>query len=147
MSPYLHKPAIIILTSFATELATTSVTDVRYVRTDTLPRLIYKHNSTGSCEAERVEQTVQRCRVQSSILVVCQHGRRAAHIDVGGRWLGRLYAGPGTCSCSGHVAGVPRGRRPPLRRPFSYTYNGFRLWWRSRGVRGTEIKTAVQYSN
>ena len=28
--------------SFATELATPSVTDVCYVRTDTLPRLIYK---------------------------------------------------------------------------------------------------------
>jgi len=38
-SPYLHKPAIIIMTSFATELATPSVTDER---TDTLPRLIYE---------------------------------------------------------------------------------------------------------
>jgi len=28
------------MTSFATELATPSVTDVRYVRTDTLPRLV-----------------------------------------------------------------------------------------------------------
>jgi len=34
---------ILIMTSFATELATPSVTDVRtYVRTDTLPRLICK---------------------------------------------------------------------------------------------------------
>ena len=55
-SPYLHKPAIIIIirsprshydvilitTSFATELATPSVTDERTLRTDTLPRLIYK---------------------------------------------------------------------------------------------------------
>jgi len=34
-SPYLHKQAIVIVTSFATELATPTVTD-------TLPRLIYK---------------------------------------------------------------------------------------------------------
>jgi len=33
--PYLHKRAIVIVTSFATELATPTVTDVR---TDTLPR-------------------------------------------------------------------------------------------------------------
>jgi len=34
---------VLIMRSFATELATPSVTDVRtYVRTDTLPRLIYK---------------------------------------------------------------------------------------------------------
>jgi len=39
--PYLHKPAIVIVTSFATELAMPTVTDVRpYTRT--LPRLIYK---------------------------------------------------------------------------------------------------------
>jgi len=31
--PYLHKPAIIIMTSFATELAMPSVVDVHYVRT------------------------------------------------------------------------------------------------------------------
>jgi len=31
--PYLHKPAIVIVTSFATELATPSVTDVGYGRT------------------------------------------------------------------------------------------------------------------
>jgi len=34
-----HYDAILIVTSFATELATPTVTDVR---TDTLPRLIYK---------------------------------------------------------------------------------------------------------
>ena len=34
-SPYLHKPAIVTVTSFATELATPTVTD-------TLPRLMYK---------------------------------------------------------------------------------------------------------
>jgi len=70
-SPYLHKPAVIIMTSFhydvirasrsygarsprsrydvilimtsfATELATPSVTDRRTLRTDTIARLIYK---------------------------------------------------------------------------------------------------------
>ena len=44
-SPYLHKPATVIVTSFATELATPSVTDVRYVRTDTLTCLIYKDST------------------------------------------------------------------------------------------------------
>ena len=38
-----REPAILIMTSFATELATPSVTDVR---TDTLPCLIYKDNAT-----------------------------------------------------------------------------------------------------
>ena len=33
------------MTSLATELATPSVTDVRYLRTDTLPSLIYKHDA------------------------------------------------------------------------------------------------------
>jgi len=42
MEPRL-KRAILIMTSFATELATPSVTNERtYVRTDTLLRLIYK---------------------------------------------------------------------------------------------------------
>jgi len=65
-SPYLHKPAIVIMRSraygarsphshydvilvmtlFATELAMPTITDVRtYVHTDTLLRLIYKHNN------------------------------------------------------------------------------------------------------
>jgi len=39
------KPAIVTVTSFAIELATSSVTDVCYVRTDTLPHLIYKDYS------------------------------------------------------------------------------------------------------
>jgi len=39
-SPYLHKAAILIVTSFATELATLTVTDLR---TNTLPHLIYIH--------------------------------------------------------------------------------------------------------
>jgi len=39
---YCHCNVILIMTSFATDLATPSFTDVRYVRTDTLPRLIYK---------------------------------------------------------------------------------------------------------
>jgi len=53
-SPYLHKPAIYhydvihIMTSFATELATPSITDVRYVRTNTIPRLIYKDSLGGN---------------------------------------------------------------------------------------------------
>ena len=38
-----HCDVILIVTSFATQLATPTVTDVRtYVRTDTLPHLIYK---------------------------------------------------------------------------------------------------------
>jgi len=50
-SPYLHKPAIVIVTSFSLWRhshydvigATPTVTDVRTnERTDTLPRLIYK---------------------------------------------------------------------------------------------------------
>ena len=42
-SPRSHYGVILIVTSFATELATPTVTDVRkYVPTDTLPRLIYK---------------------------------------------------------------------------------------------------------
>jgi len=36
-----HYDVILIVTSFATELATPTVT---YVRTDTLPRLIYKES-------------------------------------------------------------------------------------------------------
>jgi len=40
---YYHCDVVLIMTSFAAPLATPSVTDVRmYVRTDTLPRLIYK---------------------------------------------------------------------------------------------------------
>jgi len=38
-SPRSHYDVILIVTSFATELATPTVTDVR---TDTLPRLIYE---------------------------------------------------------------------------------------------------------
>jgi len=42
-SPYLHKPAIVIVTSFANELVTPSVTDERTLRTyGHLPRLIYR---------------------------------------------------------------------------------------------------------
>jgi len=59
-SPYLYKPAIVIMTSFAslapvvlaapvlimtsfaTELATCSITDERALHTDTLARLLYK---------------------------------------------------------------------------------------------------------
>jgi len=40
--PRYHYDVILIVTSFATELATPSVTDVRTLRTDTLPRLIYR---------------------------------------------------------------------------------------------------------
>jgi len=42
---YFHYDVILIVTSFATELATPSVTDVRYVRTDTLPRLVCKEDA------------------------------------------------------------------------------------------------------
>ena len=35
--PYVHKPAIVIVTSFATELAAPTVTNVRTESTDTLP--------------------------------------------------------------------------------------------------------------
>jgi len=38
-SPYPHKPAIVIVTSIASELSTPTVIDVH---TDTLPHLIYK---------------------------------------------------------------------------------------------------------
>ena len=42
-SPSSNYDVILIVRTFATELATPTVTDVRkYVRTDTLPRLIYK---------------------------------------------------------------------------------------------------------
>ena len=42
-SPRSHYDVILIVTSFATELATPTVTDVRtYEHTDTFPRLIYK---------------------------------------------------------------------------------------------------------
>jgi len=44
-SPDSHYDVIRIVTSFATELATPTVTDVRTYVTDTLPRLIYKDNS------------------------------------------------------------------------------------------------------
>ena len=43
-SPSSHYNVILIVTSFATELATPTVTDVR---TDTLPRLIYKDALAG----------------------------------------------------------------------------------------------------
>jgi len=52
-SPYRHKPAVVIVTSFygarsphshydVTQLATPTITDVRTLRTDTSPRLIYR---------------------------------------------------------------------------------------------------------
>jgi len=41
-SPTALASPVLVMTSFATELATPSVTDVRYIRTDTLPRVIYK---------------------------------------------------------------------------------------------------------
>jgi len=41
------------MTSFATELATPSVTDVRYVRTDNIPRLIYKKYYTFTQSKEQ----------------------------------------------------------------------------------------------
>jgi len=42
-SPRSHYDVTLIVTSFAIELATPTVTDVgTYVRTDTLPRVIYK---------------------------------------------------------------------------------------------------------
>jgi len=41
-SPRSHYDVILIVTSFATELAMPTVTDVRTLRTDSLLRLIYK---------------------------------------------------------------------------------------------------------
>ena len=42
-SPRSHHDVVLIVTSFGTELATPSVTDVRtYVRTDTVPRIMCK---------------------------------------------------------------------------------------------------------
>jgi len=41
LAPTAFAAPVLIMTSFATELATPSVTDVRYLRTDTLPRLTY----------------------------------------------------------------------------------------------------------
>ena len=38
------------MTSFATELATPNVTDVRYVRTDALLRLIYKDHISNEMQ-------------------------------------------------------------------------------------------------
>jgi len=43
-----HYDVILIVLSFATELATPSVTEVR---TDTLPRLIYKYDRVGISDA------------------------------------------------------------------------------------------------
>jgi len=40
-SPHSHYDITLIATSFATELAMPTVTDVRMLRTETLPRLIY----------------------------------------------------------------------------------------------------------
>jgi len=42
LSPRSHYDVILIVTSFATELATPTVTDVRTLRTDALQRLIYR---------------------------------------------------------------------------------------------------------
>ena len=42
---YSHYDVILIVTSFATELATPGVTDERTSRTDTSPRLIYKDSA------------------------------------------------------------------------------------------------------
>jgi len=51
------------MTSFATELATPSITDVRYVCTNTLPRLIYKDslggNNVPSCGYIRATWRIQ----------------------------------------------------------------------------------------
>jgi len=46
--PPSHYDVILIITSFATELATPGVMDVRYVCTDTLPCLIYEDNLSFS---------------------------------------------------------------------------------------------------
>jgi len=42
-----HYDVILIVTSFATELATPTVTDASSLRTDTLPRLMYKDVGGG----------------------------------------------------------------------------------------------------
>jgi len=56
-SPLSHYDGILIVTSFATELATPTVTDVRYVRTDTLHRLIYKDVWITQLDRESIPQT------------------------------------------------------------------------------------------
>jgi len=45
-SPRSHYDVILIVTSFATELGTPTFTDVRTLRTDTLPRLIYRDTTS-----------------------------------------------------------------------------------------------------
>jgi len=65
-SPRSHYDVILIVTSFATELATPTVTDVRTLRTDTLPRsieistylLTYRH-------ADRHKNTDQQADIES----------------------------------------------------------------------------------
>jgi len=70
-SPYLHKPAIVIVTSFATELVTPTVTDERTYVTDTLSHSIYKdtlHLSISkytryNAMTSTVYQNIQNCNV------------------------------------------------------------------------------------
>jgi len=54
-SPRSHYDVILTMISFATELATPTVTDVMY--TDTLPRLIYR-DASGSCVYQEFSQTM-----------------------------------------------------------------------------------------
>jgi len=56
-SPRSHCDVIVIVTSFTTELATPTITDVR---TDTLPRLIYKDDEgcVGTTYADKFDVTV-----------------------------------------------------------------------------------------
>jgi len=63
-SPRSRYDVILIVTSFATELATPTVTDVRtYVRTDTLLRLIYKDCAVRSCSV--LHCPIRRCLLRS----------------------------------------------------------------------------------
>jgi len=48
-SPHSQYDVILIVTSFATELATPAVTDVRTLCTDTLPHLIYRDEQYSCC--------------------------------------------------------------------------------------------------
>ena len=65
-SPSSHYDVILIVTSFATELATPSITDVP---TDTLPHLIYEdvyllayaQSSAGDCSVKRVHTSRGTC--------------------------------------------------------------------------------------
>jgi len=59
-SPRSHYDVILIVKSFATELATPSVPDVcyvrTYVRTDTLPRLMYKDGQSNAASLDFVSE-------------------------------------------------------------------------------------------